>query len=283
MAGIFTLLSRLPLAWLHRLGAALGWLAYLASGRYRKHFRANLAQAGCDEPRVRRAAIAAAGKSIVELPAIWLRPHAEVASWVRELVGREVYEEAAARGKGVVFLTPHLGCFDVTAQFFTHGFGPMTVLYRPPRQPSLQPLIDAGRNRPNMSAAATDVKGVRALFKALKAREAVGMLPDQVPSRGEGEWADFFGRPAYTMTLAARLVESTGAAIVLAYGERLPGGKGYRVHAQRMPERLADESPARWINRAMEGVIRQCPEQYLWAYNRYKVPAGVAPPGASST
>lgn len=282
MAGIFTLLSRLPLPWLHRLGAVLGWLAYLLSGRYRKHFRANLVQAGFDEPRIRRAAIAAAGKSVLELPAIWLRPHAEVAGWVRELVGREAYDEAAAKGKGVLFLTPHLGCFDVTAQFFTHGFGPMTVLYRPPRQPWLQPIMDAGRNRPNMTAAATDLRGVRSLMKALKARESVGMLPDQVPSRGEGEWADFFGRPAYTMTLAARLVESTGAAIVLAYGERLPDGKGYRLHAQRMPERLADESPARWINRAMEGVIRQCPEQYLWAYNRYKVPAGVAPPGAPS-
>jgi KDO2-lipid IV(A) lauroyltransferase len=132
-----------------------------------------------------------------------------------------------------------------------------------------------------MAAAATDMKGVRTLLKALKAREAVGMLPDQVPSRGEGEWADFFGRPAYTMTLAARLIESTGAAIVLAYGERLPGGRGYRLHAQHMPERLEGESAARWINRAMEGVIRQRPEQYLWAYNRYKVPAGVErPPGA---
>ncbi|MCX7891046.1 MAG: lysophospholipid acyltransferase family protein [Burkholderiales bacterium] len=280
MTAILRLLARLPLAWLHRLGAALGWAAYLLSARYRRHLDANLAQAGIDDPHVRRAAIAEAGKAVAELPAIWLRPHAEVAGWVREVRGRDIYDEAAARGKGVLFLTPHLGCFDVTAQFFSHAIGPITVLYRPARQPWLRPLMEAGRNRPNMRAATTDVRGVRALVKALRAGEAIGMLPDQVPSRGEGEWAEFFGRPAYTMTLAARLAESTGAAIVLAYGERLPGGAGYRMHVARMPEALAGERPARRINRAMEGLIRERPEQYLWAYHRYKVPAGVAPPAA---
>ncbi len=282
MTAILRLLARLPLKWLHRLGAVLGWAAYLLSGRYRRHLDANLAQAGIDDPRILRAAIGEAGKSVAELPAIWLRPRAEVAGWIREVLGREIYDEAAARGKGVVFLTPHLGCFDATAQFFSHVIGPITVLYRPARQPWLRPLMEAGRNRPNMRAATTDVKGVRMLLKALRAGEAIGMLPDQVPSRGEGEWAEFFGRPAYTMTLATRLAESTGAAIVLAYGERLPRGAGYRMHVARLPDALPGESPARRINRAMEGLIRECPEQYLWAYNRYKVPAGVAPPAASA-
>lgn len=278
MTAVLRLLARLPLAWLHRLGAVLGWAAYLLSARYRRHFNANLAQAGIADPRIRRAAIAEAGKAVAELPAVWLRPHAEVAGWVREVRRREVYDEAAARGRGVLFLTPHLGCFDITAQYFSQVIGPITVLYRPPRQPWLQPLMTAGRGRPNMKAATTDVKGVRALLKALRAGEAVGMLPDQVPSRGEGEWAEFFGRPAYTMTLAARLAESTGAAVVLAYAERLPRGAGYRMHVARMPAPIEGESAARHINRAMEGLIRERPEQYLWAYNRYKAPAGVAPP-----
>jgi KDO2-lipid IV(A) lauroyltransferase len=119
-------------------------------------------------------------------------------------------------------------------------------------------------------------------LRALKAGEAVGILPDQTPGRGEGEWAEFFGRPAYTMTLVQRLAEATGAPIVLVWGERLPRGAGYRGHAEAMPPRLPGESAARHLNRALEGLIRRCPEQYLWSYNRYKRPPGVEAPPQST-
>ena len=103
------------------------------------------------------------------------------------------------------------------------------------------------------------------------------MLPDQAPGEGEGEWADFFGRPAYTMTLAGKLA-AKGAQIIITYAERLPRGLGYHMRFEAMPEPLAGETPARTLNRALEGLIRRCPAQYLWGYNRYKVPAGAQPP-----
>ena len=96
---------------------------------------------------------------------------------------------------------------------------------------------------------------------------------------GEGEWAEFFWRPAYTMTLAGRLAEASGAQVILAYAERLPRGQGYHLHLSAMAARLAGESPARALNRALEGLIRSCPAQYGWGYNRYKVPAGASAPG----
>lgn len=104
------------------------------------------------------------------------------------------------------------------------------------------------------------------------------MLPDQAPRRGEGRWIDFFGRPAYTMTLAAKLSES-GAAVVLAWGERLPDGEGYRLHFMppASPVTGTLEERAFAINREMEQLILQCPEQYLWGYNRYKRRRGTEP------
>jgi KDO2-lipid IV(A) lauroyltransferase len=138
--------------------------------------------------------------------------------------------------------------------------------------------MQEGRGRPGMRLAAADVTGVRELFAALRRGEAVGFLPDQVPSEGEGEWAEFFGRPAYTMTLAAKLAERPGVACFLAYARRLPGGRGYDIFIRPFPEKLAGESPARHLNRALEGVVRECPGQYLWSYNRYKVPKGAPPP-----
>jgi len=113
----------------------------------------------------------------------------------------------------------------------------------------------------------------------LRQGEAIGVLPDQAPGMGEGEWADFFGKPAYTMTLVTRLKAASGAAVVMAFAERLPQGRGYQLHLTPVS---ADPLDTAALNRAIEVVVRQCPAQYLWGYNRYKVPAGAAPPDRTS-
>lgn len=278
MVFLFRLLSHLPLAWLHRLGALAGWLAYLGSPRYRRNLQANLGQAGID-PALRGPAAAEAGKQALELARIWMKSLEETNAQVAEVCGWEFVQAAQARGKGILFLTPHLGCFEITAQYYS-AFGQITVLYRPPKQESLQQMILAGRKRQQLHLAPADLSGVRALIKALKKGEAVGMLPDQAPKVGEGAWLDFFGRPAYTMTLAARLSE-TGATVLMAWGERLPDGRGYRLHFHPPGQPLEGDTLARaqQINHEIEALIRQCPTQYLWGYNRYKRPAGAeAPP-----
>lgn len=268
--------AALPLVALQGLGALLGWIVYAASPTYRRHLQENLAQAGVGDARVRRATIAAAGKAVMELPAIWFRPGAEVMRWVRRLEGEEFIDAARAEGKGIVFLTPHQGCFEITAQVAAQRL-PITVLYRPPKQSFLQPLIDRGRAQKNVHLAPASFAGVRELIAALKRGEALGILPDQVPSAGEGEWAAFFGRPAYTMTLAMRLAARPNTVTLLAFGERLPRGAGYVVHVKPMPARESGETPTHWLNRALEDQIRAHPEQYLWGYNRYKRPRGAPP------
>ncbi len=271
---LFRLLSHLPLPLLHNLGALLGWLIWLLSPTYRRHLRDNMALAGMASART--AAIAEAGKSILELPRLWLRPHEDVVEYVVKVSGWELVEEAHAVGRGILFLTPHLGCFEITAQYYvTHK--PMTVLYRRPRQDWLGTIIEQGRGA-NLKLAPADLSGVKKLLKALKNGEAVGMLPDQAPGAGEGVWAPFFGRPAYTMTLAprlARMEQSGGATVLLAYAERLHYGAGYHLKLRRPTEPLADAAA---VNRAIEGLIRECPEQYLWGYNRYKKPSGAPAP-----
>jgi KDO2-lipid IV(A) lauroyltransferase len=265
--------ARLPLAVLHALGALLGWAMYGLSPTYRRHLRENLAAAGLNDNATRHAAIAGAGRLLAELPAIWLRPQAEVAMLVRRIEGREHVDAARAAGQGIVFLTPHLGCFEVAAQAAATEF-PITVLYRAPKLAWLQPMIEAGRGQGNVRLARADLSGVRELLAALMRREAVGILPDQVPGEGEGEWVEFFGKPAYTMTLAAKLAARPATACLLAFGERLPRGEGYVLHVRPLPAALAGETDTRRVNRALEALIRECPGQYLWGYNRYKRPRG---------
>jgi len=281
LLGLARGLAALPLSALHRLGALFGRIVYFVSPRYRHNFRANLRAAGYADDALLSRAIAEAGKGLMELPAIWLRPHDTVAGWVVQVTGWDLVEAALLRRHGVVFLTPHLGCFEITAQYYAYrapANAPLTVLYRPPKKKAVEPLMLAGRDRPNLRVASADLGGVRILLRALKHGEAIGILPDQAPGVGDGEWAEFFGRPAYTMTLAGRLAEASGAQVILAYAERLPRGLGYHLRLSAMPQLLAGESPARALNRALEGLIRLCPAQYGWGYNRYKVPAGAQAP-----
>ena len=273
--------SRAPLWMLHALGIVLGWVAY-CSPAYRRDLRRNLALAGYErDSRVRRAAIGEAGKMFVEVPKITLGPRDETLALARALEGREHIERAQAAGKGIVYLTPHLGCFEIAGQVLNE-LGPITVLYRPPKIAWLGALLERRRHRQDGRMAPADLGGVRMLLGALKRGEAVMLLPDQVPGRGEGVWIEFFGRPAYTMTLAARLAERKDSVCLIVTGERLPRAAGFMVRVRPLPAALAGESTERRINRALEEAIRARPEQYLWGYNRYKRPRGAEPPPNAS-
>jgi KDO2-lipid IV(A) lauroyltransferase len=151
------------------------------------------------------------------------------------------------------------------------------VLYRAPKVGWLEPLMRAGRGRGAVRLVPADFSGVRELFAALKRREAAGFLPDQVPGEGEGEWEPFFGKLAYTATLAPKLARRADVACFLAYAKRLPNGAGYAITVRPYPGILPNETPARLLNRALEDLVRECPEQYLWGYNRYKTPGGAKP------
>jgi KDO2-lipid IV(A) lauroyltransferase len=276
-------LSRRPLWFLHAVGAGLGWLAWACSPSYRRRLRENADGAGVGAAE-RRHAVAEAGRMVGELPRLWLRPHGEPIADAVHWQGAETLEQWAQAPGGLLLLTPHMGSFEVAAQAYVGRCGrrkPMTVLYRPARKAWLRELEETARARPHLATAPATLAGVRQMLRALKRGETVGLLPDQVPPQGMGVWAPFFGRPAYTMTLAARLVRQTGATLGVLWAERLPHGAGWRVHAQPLLHPLAkapagDLADATAINASMEAVIRQAPQQYLWGYHRYKAPRAAA-------
>jgi KDO2-lipid IV(A) lauroyltransferase len=277
---LFRVCSHLPLLWLHALGALLGWLVFVLSPTYRRRLLTNARRAGVGLADI-LGSVAEAGRLVAELPRLWLGRPVRV-GWQ----GAADIDAALARGQGVLFLTPHLGCFEVTAQAYAERFGqrhPITVLFRPARQPWLRDLVAQARQRPGLQTAPTTLAGVKQLIKALKSAQAVGLLPDQVPPDGQGVWAPFYAHGAYTMTLSARLAHSARAQVVLVWGERLSWGRGYLVHVRTLASVLGNEplasepvQAASQINRAMEILIAQCPRQYLWAYDRYKAPASAA-------
>ena len=286
MLTLLSWLSRRSLVFLHALGAALGWASYGLSGNYRRRLQGNAALAGIAAP-ARRAAVAHAGRMVAELPRLWLRPAALPLRPAVQWQQAELIEQALAAGRGLLVMTPHLGAFEVIAQAYAERFGarqPMTALYRPARQAWLRELEATARARPGLLTAPASLAGVRQLIRALRQGQAVGLLPDQVPPDGMGVWAPLFSQSAYTMTLASRLAQQTGATLLPVICIRLPRSAGWQIRVYAMLEALPDAAAfggderahqtecAAVMNRTMEFLIRQCPEQYLWGYHRYKSP-----------
>ncbi|MFC5521298.1 lysophospholipid acyltransferase family protein [Polaromonas jejuensis] len=277
MRWLFRFFSWWPLAALHALGGALGWLVWSLSPRYRAQFRAHVAQAGL--PFVlARPAIAEAGRFVAELPKLWMRPSSQSCLANVQVEGRLHAEQAFARGQGVIFFGPHCGSFELGPQALAELYGPITAIYRPARKAWLARLERIARNRAHLTVVPASLNGIRLMNKALKANHAVAMLTDQVPPEGLGIWAPFFGRPAYSMTLAARLALQNGAVLLPVSCERLSSGRGYVLKI--WPAVTGLESAGKsdmlhavtLINQAIEAIVLSQPGQYLWGYARYKTP-----------
>ena len=274
MLWIFRFFSLWPLPALHALGGALGWGVWAFSAGYRQRFRANALQAGVTFDAA-RPAIAEAGRFVAELPKLWLRPFDQSCLANVQMQGQAHADSAFAQGKGVIFFGPHCGSFELGPQALAEVYGPITAIYRPARQASLAAIELATRQRPQLKVLPASLSAIKAMHKALKANEAVALLTDQVPPEGLGVWAPFFGKPAYTMTLAARLALQSGAVLLPVSCERLPKGRGYIVKIRPAVDLTASAdllSTVTRINQAIEAIVLSQPGQYLWGYARYKTP-----------
>ncbi|MEQ1518017.1 MAG: lysophospholipid acyltransferase family protein [Usitatibacteraceae bacterium] len=287
MIWLFRALGGMPLWLNHRIGFLLGWTAWCLSPRHRRLTRENAGQFAkhmhlSDARPLVRAAIGEQGRGISELAVAWTAPPERLYSLVRECVGWEHVEAALATKRPMILVTPHLGCYDIAGRYMS-GRMSITALYRPPKQKWLDTIMQQGRVRAGGETAAADAGGVRTLLRALKNGGNIVILPDQVPGGGDGAWVDFFGRRAYTMTLLPRLAASANAVVLFFFAERLPGGSGYRIHIEAMPEPFSSDRKiaARQTNAMVEKLVAMAPSQYLWAYNRYKHPAGAPLPDAA--
>lgn len=280
---LFKLFAALPLRLLHALGGFLGVLAFYAAPKDRARIRSHLAQAGlpADDAAV-KAVLRETAKGGLELPVAFFRRPEEIAALFTGVNGWEHIEKAVAAGQGLLLITPHLGSYDLAGRYISERLPfPLTAMYKPPKIRALDAVMQAGRVRGKGRTAPTNVQGVKQVIKALRSGEATIVLPDHVPQpeEGDGVWARFFGRAAYTMTLAAKLARVQNVCPLFFCGERLPNGQGFVLHIAPLAGELNGDKAhdAQVINDNVEAWVRRFPEQYLFAYNRYKHPAGAPP------
>lgn len=267
---LLRLLSHLPLPILHALGAGLGWLGLL-HGKYRRRLLKNMTTAGQNEAASLGRVAMELGKGMAELPLIWLAPLQRVDALVREVRGWEHLQAANARGKGVLLLAPHLGCWEICGMYLAQRT-PTTALYTPPPQDWVHAMMRQGRERSGIKTVPPDNAGVRALLTRLRAGDTAFILPDQVASKGEGQWLRFLDAPAYMPSLPYRLLQRTGATPLIVFAKRLSWGRGYRLYIEPVDTSAQADALelARTVAQALSRVIRQHPEQYLWSYSLYQ-------------
>lgn len=288
LAFLFQTAAKLPLPLLHRLADLLGQAAFYAAKTERERVRTHLRIAGLDNSdRMVKRVLAETAKSGLELPLAFFRQPEHTTALFKQVHGWEHVEQALANHQGLLFLTPHLGSYDLAGRFISERLPfPLTAMYKPPKLKALDHIMQAGRQRGKGRTAATNIQGVKQVMQALRRGEATIVLPDHVPNPqegGDGVWADFFGRPAYTMTLAAKLANIKNVATLFFVGERLPTSQGFALHIAPLAGSLNGDKQhdARIINANIEHWVRRFPEQYLFAYNRYKHPAGAPLPPAA--
>ena len=272
------IIAALPLALVQVIGASMGILAYVGSKQYRSLFRPQYEAVVSTHklPLKLWEAVRASGMLFSDSLWIWRNP--QKALQLVEVQNWDVVESAINEGHGLVMLTPHLGGFEIIPRVLAQHF-PATILYRPSRQEWLNEVVEEGRAYPNMHFVPTNLNGVRQMTRALTRGEAIGILPDQVPSGGEGVWVPFFGRPAYTTPLPARLANRNNTPVVMFTAKRKRIGEGWLMQATRLTPLSEDaDIAAAEINSAIENAVLIAPEQFIWSYNRYKHPAGAELP-----
>lgn len=277
--GLLRLLGLLPLWLLHRVGGAFAWSWRMLPTRERKVALRNL-QLCMPELDARqretllRSTLQAAGHSVFELPWLWTRPLPQVLATIRRIEGLDVFSQALQQGRGVLLAAPHLGCWEIL-NLWLASHSRLGVLYRPPRKAFLEEVFNRGRGRAGALPIRAEASGVRQLVKHLRSGGVMGILPDQQPKQGEGEFAPFFGQTALTMTLFPKLAQSQAVPVILAWAERLPRGCGYVLHFRAADPAIGDVET---LNRNIERCARALPAQYQWTYKRFSMqPDGRTP------
>ncbi len=202
----------------------------------------------------------------------WLIPLQKAFALVKETQGLEQYRQALAGGQGVILLAPHLGNWEILGQYVCQDVD-ATFMYQPPKLEEIDELLQKTRSRVGIAMAPTNIKGVAQLIKALDRGGMIGLLPDQVPTEEGGAYADFFGEPAWTMTLVSKLIHRTRPRVFFGYAKRLENAAGYKVVISEADQEIYSDDlqeSLNGLNRSVERCVLDCVEQYQWEYKRFR-------------
>ncbi len=273
----FYLLACIPFFLMRIVGAVAGRFLWLMNTQSRQVTEINLAICfphldAAQREKLARRSLIETSTTALEIAGVWLWPLPRLKKLIKKVSGEHYLQEALEQSRGVILLTPHLGNWEVVGVYASQ-LCQLTVLYAPAKIEAMNALMVKGRTRNGYHLAPTNAQGVKTLLKALKNREVIGILPDQVPEQESGLFAPFFGEPALTMTLVANLAARTGATVICCYAKRLHHEAGFEICLRPAADNIASENLQEAVialNQSVEACVRDCPELYQWEYKRFK-------------
>ena len=277
IAGALRLVSLLSLRAAQFIGKWLGLLAWKLGGKPRKvtdtNIRICLPELSLEQQhQLSRDSMAHTGMTAAEVPLMWEWPVDKCLGLIKETQGLELVDQALSSGKGLILLAPHLGNWELTGLYFSSRYK-MAALYSPPHIKEFEDYMIRVRGRLGSELVRGDRKGLLRLMGILKEGGVAGVLPDQSPRGKNNAFAPFFGMEVKTMTLVGKLIQKTGANVLVTYAERLPNAKGFRIIVTEPEAGVGDIDPAvgaTALNHSVEKVVRMSPEQYQWEYKRLR-------------
>lgn len=274
--GLVRLLNQLPLPIQLAVGRGLGHTAYSLSRRDRRIAQINigLCLPELDDSGRRRLVkdhFASLGCALLETGLVWWASDARLRRLI-SVEGKEHLESALAAGRGALMLSAHFTPLEMGARALTL-LGPTSIMYLTPSNPLIAELSRRGRSRHTVQSISSDQ--VRDLLQNLKNNLPVWYAPDQRFTDKNSELVPFFGQPAASNVATSRLAKISRAPVLPYFPERRADNRGFVIRIyppfDNFPsgDAIAD---TRRFHELIEAQIRRHPEQYLWAYKRFRRP-----------
>jgi KDO2-lipid IV(A) lauroyltransferase len=277
ITSVLGIAGSLSLATAQKLGRMVGWFLWKLQTQPRDVTATNLAiclpeLTSTERAELTKASLASTGMTMLEVPLMWEWPVEKCLDLIKETQGLALIDEAMTDGSGLILLAPHLGNWELAGLFFSSRYK-MAALYSPPNMAEFEDYMIRVRGRLGSELVRGDRRGLARLASILREGGVAGILPDQSPRGAGNAFAPFFGMEVKTMTLVAKLMQRTGAKVLITYIERLNNAEGFRIVVRETEPNIDSKDPvqaATALNRSIEHCIRKIPAQYQWEYKRLR-------------
>ncbi|WP_323813083.1 lysophospholipid acyltransferase family protein [Cellvibrio sp. NN19] len=266
----------LPFGLLRNLGTFLGHCNWLISSRAKKTTLTNLKICFPDlnpaeQRTLAKQSLCETAKAFMEASKIWQSDWNWLNSQITGESNENLLTEKLQKNRGLIVITLHLGNWEVAAAYLAQKL-PLTALYQTSKYAKIDNLILQARQEKNMQMAPSNPHGIKKLLQALRNKQAICILPDQVPDRNTGRIiSPFFNKPAWTMSLIHNLIKRTECEVCYCYALRAE--KGFHLYvADANPDIFNEqlEISAAAMNADLENIVRKAPSQYQWEYKRFR-------------
>ncbi|WP_180163268.1 lysophospholipid acyltransferase family protein [Acinetobacter sp. YH12069] len=275
---IFKIIALLPLWLLQNLALMIAFILNLFNSSIKRITSINIQLAYPDlSETAQRQLVSQSIRSqcltYIEFIKCWGMPPSYSLSLLKNIYGENILTEALANKKGVIVVVPHFGCWELLNAWLNLYTEPM-IMYKPNKNKGINRYLLEAREKFNATLVPTDETGIRAIFKHLKQGGLTVILPDHLPKPSGGIYSNFFGQNTLSITLVSKLAAKIQCNVIGLSCIRQPKLRYFDVHCQTLADEISSKDlqcSVDTLNIAMQDIINQAPEQYIWSYKRFRV------------